>query len=132
MKHLILFRGLPGSGKTSLSSVLCDKVFSADMFFEDMMPNGDLVYNFDFTKLRDAHSWCQTQTENAMSEGIKKVGVANTFTQEWEMEHYTKLAEKYGYRLSTIVVENRHGGKNIHGVPQEKVEQMKERFEVKL
>ena len=73
MKHLILFRGLPGSGKTSLSSVLCDKVFSADMFFENMMPNGDLVYNFDFTKLRDAHSWCQTQTENVMSEGIKRL-----------------------------------------------------------
>jgi hypothetical protein len=29
-------------------------------------------------------------------------------------------------------VENRHGGINEHGVPEEKLEQMKNRFEVKL
>jgi hypothetical protein len=32
----------------------------------------------------------------------------------------------------TIVVENRHGGVNQHGVPEEKLEQMKGRFEIKL
>jgi hypothetical protein len=29
-------------------------------------------------------------------------------------------------------VENRHGGVNEHGVPEEKLEQMKTRFEIKL
>lgn len=132
MKNLILFRGLPGSGKSSLSAALCDKVFSADMFFEDMGSNGDLVYKFDVTKLKDAHAWCQSQTEKALSEGVSIVGVANTFTQEWEMKHYMDLAKKYGYRISTVIVENRHGGENIHGVPVEKIEQMEDRFEVKL
>jgi hypothetical protein len=32
----------------------------------------------------------------------------------------------------TVVVENRHGGVNQHGVPEEKLEQMKNRFEIKL
>jgi hypothetical protein len=31
-----------------------------------------------------------------------------------------------------MIVENRHGGKNTHGVPDEKVEVMKNRFQVKL
>ena len=32
----------------------------------------------------------------------------------------------------TIIVENRHGGQNKHGVPEEKVQQMRDRFEIKL
>jgi hypothetical protein len=58
--------------------------------------------------------------------------VSNTFTQEWEMDAYYKLAEKYGYKVFSIIVENRHDGVNQHGVPAEKLEQMKNRFEVKL
>jgi 50S ribosomal subunit-associated GTPase HflX len=58
--------------------------------------------------------------------------VSNTFTQEWEMDEYVKLAEKYGYMVFTIIVENRHGGVNQHGVPADKLEQMKNRFQIKL
>jgi phenolic acid decarboxylase len=61
-----------------------------------------------------------------------KVVVSNTFTQEWEMEAYYKLAEMYGYRVYSLIVENRHGGVNEHGVPQETLTKMRDRFEVKL
>ena len=60
------------------------------------------------------------------------VSVSNTFTQEWEMEAYYKLAEQYGYTVFTVIVENRHGGVNQHGVPEDKIEIMKNRFEIKL
>jgi len=61
-----------------------------------------------------------------------EIVVSNTFTQEWEMESYYKLAEQYGYKVFSIIVENRHGGVNQHGVPADKLEQMKNRFEIKL
>ncbi len=61
-----------------------------------------------------------------------KIIVSNTFTQEWEMEAYYWLAEQYGYRVHSLVVENRHMGVNQHGVPADKLEQMKNRFEIKL
>ena len=48
------------------------------------------------------------------------------------MDPYFKLAEEYGYRISTIIVENRHSSTNIHGVPDEALEKMEERFELKL
>jgi hypothetical protein len=48
------------------------------------------------------------------------------------MNEYFDLAKKYGYKIFTIIVENRHYGVNQHGVPAEKIEQMKNRFEVKL
>jgi len=32
----------------------------------------------------------------------------------------------------SIIVENRHGGVNEHGVPEDKLKMMKNRFEVRL
>jgi hypothetical protein len=48
------------------------------------------------------------------------------------MKSYFDLAEKHGYRVYSLIVENRHGGVNEHGVPEDKLEIMKNRFEVKL
>jgi phenolic acid decarboxylase len=61
-----------------------------------------------------------------------QIVVSNTFTQEWEMEVYYKLAEQYGYRVYSLIVENRHNGINEHGVPEDKLEQMRNRFQIKL
>jgi hypothetical protein len=48
------------------------------------------------------------------------------------MEKYFEIAERYKYRVHTIIVENRHGGENVHGVPQDKLQQMKNRFQIEL
>ena len=128
MKKLFLLRGLPGAGKSTLAKSLGDaRHFEADMYFIDEKGN----YNFDATKLRSAHEWCRNNVENTMSFG-KDVVVSNTFTQQWEMDAYYELATKYGYTVFSLIVENRHGGVNTHNVPEDKLEQMKERFEVKL
>jgi hypothetical protein len=48
------------------------------------------------------------------------------------MDYYFNLAKEHGYRVYSLIVENRHGGVNEHGVPTEKVEQMRNRFNFKL
>jgi predicted kinase len=133
--ELILLRGLPGSGKTTLAQIILQlrstdepEILSADDFFEDK--EGD--YNFDPTKLKEAHNYCQFRCSERMRQQKAKIVVANTFTQEWEMDEYFKMAERYNYRIHTVVVENRHGNENIHGVPEDKLQQMKNRFQVKL
>jgi tRNA uridine 5-carbamoylmethylation protein Kti12 len=136
-KTLILLRGLPGSGKSTTAKLLGAggagyAHFEADMYF---MENGK--YKFDPMKIKDAHKWCQNSVEHAMllnhtTGHNSTIIVSNTFTQEWEMEQYYKMAESWGYRVHSIIVENRHGGVNEHGVPEEKLEQMKNRFEIKL
>jgi predicted kinase len=131
-KNLIILRGLPGSGKSTLAKMLvgdesyCHK--EADMYFVDRDGN----YKFDPSKIKDAHAWCKEEIEFAMEYEHSPVVVSNTFTQEWEMDSYYELASKYGYRVHSLIVENRHGGVNEHGVPTEKLEQMKNRFEIKL
>ena len=56
-----------------------------------------------------------------------KIVVSNTFTQEWEMQPYYQMAERYNYRIHSVIVENRHEGVNEHNVPEEKLSQMKEK-----
>jgi len=126
-KELFLLRGLPGAGKSTLAKSLVGKHFEADMYF---VRDGE--YKFDVTKLKEAHEWCRSSVGGLMINEEPRLVVSNTFTQEWEMEAYYKLAETHGYRVYSLIVENRHGGINEHGVPDDKVEIMKERFEIKL
>ena len=135
-KVLTLLRGLPGSGKSTFAGFIWNDyaICEADKFFV----GEDGVYRFDASKLRYAHEWCKEEVETRMKDNqnnpqyYPEIVVSNTFTQEWEMEDYYKLAEKYGYKVFSIIVENRHGSSNIHNVPEEKLEQMKNRFDVKL
>ena len=132
MKTLYIVRGVPGSGKSTFAKSLGGTHFETDTYF--MV---DSEYKFDFTKLKEAHKWCQDSVNTAMilnhTTGLNEViVVSNTFTQEWEMQPYFELAKSWGYRVFSIVVENRHGGVNEHGVPEDKIEVMKNRFEIKL
>jgi predicted kinase len=127
MKELFLLRGLPGSGKSTLAKALGGEQVEADQYF---MVNGE--YNFDPSKIKTAHEWCRNQVSDWMFLEFQRIVVSNTFTQEWEMEPYLQMAKEKGYRVYSLVVENRHGGENVHGVPSEKLQQMKSRFEFKL
>src|SRR6056300_676325 len=126
MKTLFILRGLPGSGKSTLADSLGIDYVEADMFF---MQDGE--YKFDGTKLKAAHEWCQDRVRKIMELGMS-VAVANTFTQEWEMEPYLEMAEEFGYRVNSLIVENRHGNESVHVVPVEAMDRMEKRFEIKL
>ena len=132
MKQLILLRGLPGSGKSTFAKSLGGIHIEADQYF--MVKD---EYKFDASQLKNAHNYCQSQTRAWMShngEQIKtdKIIVSNTFTQEWEMEAYFEMAKEFGYQVVCLIVENRHGSSSIHSVPEEKIKQMKDRFEIQL
>ena len=136
MKELILLRGLPGSGKSTLAKIMVGSDFlvcEADQYF---MQDGE--YKFDATKLKEAHEYCRNKVEGYMKDSLlndhfyHEIAVSNTFTQEWEMDAYYWLAEQYGYRVHSLVVENRHRGENAHGVPAETLTKIRERFEIKL
>jgi predicted kinase len=137
LKILYLIRGVPGSGKSTFAHTIWNDyaICEADQYFVNK-ETGEYKFNPDEIKI--AHQWCKDEVENRMKDNqvnpqyYPEIVVSNTFTQEWEMESYYKLAEKYGYRVFSLIVENRHGGKNTHGVPEEKLEIMKNRFEIKL
>lgn len=128
MQHLILFRGLPGSGKSALAQLLCDVVLSADDYH--IQPDGS--YCYDPARIRDAHRQCQSNVTSAIRLGIQRIGVANTFTQQWEIDPYYEIARQYGIQIHSLIVENRHGSLNTHGVPDSVIDKMRSRFSVVL
>lgn len=129
MKTLILLRGLPGAGKSTFAKSLGCPVFEADQYFIDL-ETGE--YKFDASKIKVAHNWCKLLVEHSMEDEVDKIAVSNTFTQEWEMDAYYELAKKYNYQVHSLIVENRHGNKSIHDVPEETIKKMKNRFEIRL
>ena len=128
-KNLILLRGLPGSGKTTLAEKFGSKaICTADDYHVDR--NGN--YNWKPENIGKAHEWCQRKCRHFMKEGIPIILVANTNTTERELKPYYDLARQFGYKTFSTIVENRHGGQNIHKVPEKTLEKMEKRFNVKL
>lgn len=131
-KTLIILRGIPGSGKTTFADYFAgltdSNAFAADDYFYDGKGN----YNFDLNGLHMAHVTCQSNVRKAMEANEHVITVHNTSTTEKEINPYMKMANELGYRVFSLVVENRHKGENTHKVPDEAIERMKNRFSLKL
>jgi len=129
MNNLILVRGVSGSGKSTIAPMFENAVLvSTDDFFLDEYGE----YIFDANSLVINHQFCQLAVRMMMQDDEKLIVVHNTFTADWEMDAYFDLAKEHGYAVHTIIVENRHGSKNVHDVPQDVVKAQKERFSVTL
>ncbi len=132
MKNLILLRGLPGSGKSTLAKLLAEAkypVFSIDDYFTDETTN---EYFFEFDKNYLAYRQCEDHTKKAMEESFIKIFVDNTFTLEWEIEPYFKLAAQFDYKVYVLTVEKYHSNKNIHNISDEQLQKMAAKYKVKL
>ena len=143
IKKLILIRGIPGSGKTTFAKFLIEYIdiinlntdeFGAVEIAADDCWDQPYTINgkFNVAGLGPAHLKCQETVENNMVFSTPLIIVHNTFTTESELEPYISLAKKYGYEVTTLIVENRHDNKSVHGVPEETIEKMKNRFSIKL
>lgn len=120
LPQLVIVRGLPGSGKSTIARKLIAASyahFEADQYF---MVEGQ--YRYQPSEIRLAHEWCQTQTRRALHEG-RRVVVANTFTRLSELTPYLRMTR------DVIVVHAFGAWDNLHGVPPEVVKRMADRWE---
>ena len=135
-RTLYIIRGLPGSGKSTLGETLADSYmdyhpkyggvkyysYAADDWFYE-----DGKYNFNPEELAEAHDDCQARVRGAMMSDVENIAVCNTFSQSWEAAPYVKLCKQYEYTPVVLECQSQFG--NIHDVPQESIEAMKERWE---
>ena len=123
-QELVLICGAPGSGKSTIAETMfCTHVrVEADDFFID----DDGVYRYDRSLIKQAHEECFRVTDRLLHAGCNVV-VANTFTRQWEREPYLSLAKKHKLGVRYIHATGEYP--NIHGVPDDVVLSMRQRFE---
>lgn len=117
--ELVIIRGLPGSGKSTMARVLAQVGYlhvEADMYF---MKNGR--YEYDRNQIQAAHAWCRQRVRQALESG-KRVVVSNTFTRLQEMEPYLEM------NADVRVIEAKGRWANEHEVPEETIQRMAARW----
>lgn len=131
-KQVYIVRGCPGSGKSTLAQKIANlhslenkvaKIFETDNYF---MVDGE--YKFDANKLHQNHQKCFNDFLTALNDRhVDVVIVANTFTRKWEYVNYADAAKDSGYKVTTLIANGNY--KNVHNVPDDVVQKMKNRFE---
>lgn len=112
------------------------RVFSTDRFF---MVDGE--YQFDPSKLGEYHARNLAEADDYMKRwgGYDDFDVMciidNTNTQHWEYEKYEEVAKENGFMVQVITVEWNiddiplYAKRNSHGVPEDAIYRMAERWE---
>ena len=127
MKHMIILRGGPGSGKSTLVKQLTSDrsgvvVCSADDFFV----NAEGLYDFDPAWLGRAHGACFKKTVEAVV-GRRDVVIDNTNSKPDEMLPYLALCQAFSYSCEVIkVLCDREEAwlRQTHGVPRDKFDEI--------
>jgi len=110
------------------------RVFSTDSFF---MVDGE--YQFDPSKLGEYHALNLAKATRYMeSFGPNSDALCiidNTNTQSWEYEKYEEVAKENGFMVQVITVEWNindiplYAKRNSHGVPEDAIYRMADRWE---
>ena len=125
-KQLIIMRGISGSGKSTKAQELGQGgvVLGSDEFWG---PN----YDFDPSKIGEAHEWNKSRVRQAIEQGISPIVVDNTNTQLWEMRPYVEAAVSHGYNVTFQEADTpwkfdaeELAKRNQHGVPIDIIKQM--------
>lgn len=137
----IILRGVSGCGKSKLAQYLC------------WLNSGDFLDNYDYgtvvctaddyhivngeylwkpEKAGYAHNSCFEKFKKAVEEKVSLVILANTSTQEYEFQKYIDYAEQNNYTVFSLIVENRHEGKDSHNVPEETLQRQEDNLKGNL
>ena len=118
-KALIILRGLPNSGKTTVANMFgTQAVYAADDYFEKIASREGISYAdaHDPDLLYAAHMTCRNNVTRSMLAGAHTIVVHNIFVKRSDLKPYYKLATKHGYRVHALHVERNHNQTNDHEV----------------
>ena len=127
-QNLVILRGLPGSGKTTLAKQMFPEHahHAADDFFE-------VLGRFDPSQLGRAHRQCQSRVQASLASGHSVV-VHNTNTTHSEMKPYLQMAQRMSIDVRVVHVESgltdeQLSVRNVHSVPLSAIRRMRARWQ---
>ena len=119
---LLLIRGLPGAGKSTMAKSVVQRGYFDIHLEADMFHMNRGRYNYKVGSAREAHLWCLNTTRVMLNNG-KRVVVSNTFITLDELRPYLEL----GF---DVAVEKAPGAwASTHDVPIEIIDHMRKRWQ---
>ena len=127
-KTVIITRGVSGSGKSTVADILVGYHLSwVVCCADDYLYNDKGEYDFTLAKGGVNHIKCQKKFLQCLNDpDINGIVVANTNTKDSDWAFYKQEAEKVGAMVVVMVIENHHGGKDSHNVPEETLQRQKQ------
>ena len=99
--------------------------------------DGQQVYQFDPTKMKDAHRYCKMMVEEALALAVPTIIIDNTNITPKEFSEYLDDAKERGYKSAVVGIECRDEAdaevffrRCVHGVPLSAILQMKKNYVV--
>jgi 2',3'-cyclic-nucleotide 3'-phosphodiesterase/NEDD4-binding protein 2 len=129
-RNLIILKGVSGAGKTTFCDLIAGPkvVICADDFFYE-----EGVYQFDGNYIGQAHAECRAKFDRWLNDDvITNIIISNTNTKPSDYKYYVDQANAKGLRITYVVLENRHGNKNVHDVPEHVLERQEQNIRQNL
>lgn len=132
--HVIIMRGISGSGKSTMVEKLSKDrkykdvfICSADHYF---MRDGQYKFNPD--EIVDAHNYCMLRFLTELPKGHDAIFVDNTNIQMWNFMGYIQIAQALGFTVEIVEVKRDIGEcvrQNTHRVPEVAINAMNKLWE---
>ena len=110
-RTVVILRGLQGTGKSFLAKAITQQcrvhtvICSADVYFI-RKDNGS--YQFDATRLEEAHRYCFSRFQHALQQHVSLVIVDNTNIRYQHVRKYCEAATLEGYNVCIYELESNH------------------------
>ena len=128
MKTFYILRGCSGSGKTTFAKTLFDALPNSYWAETDkLLYNEDGVYDWSRDRVHWAHHETAQMLEAAFFVGYDNIILSDTSAKVKFFNGYLEKAKEHGYKIVSLVVENRHGNESIHGVDERTLELQRQR-----
>lgn len=100
-KTLIMCRGLPGSGKTTLAKSIAGR-YEAVYISADLMLESSAGYSWSFPLSHHAHLICRSLLISAMTQDRPIIVLDNMHLRPFRAKPYVDIAKHYGYQIKVV------------------------------